>query len=1096
MEDNLIDKALIPFSGIADPLLADLDTRDIALWIRDLPTAPASRDRLLAFLGLPWRLVLSEAYDPTVFAALESESASSTPMTRKRGFVQIIDRDPSRIELPQRCLPLYVLNGTSTGPAAADFKSQLRRMTMLEELRRSGARQLVIVSVGEAPVPPQLGDLWSSGFRAHLTFVADRAGSDQAILQWLQATTDAVAANLSTAPAAEFIDNVLARYAEVYPEDRRVLRVRNHSGTLRRVDITEADEPERPILQFYALIEERDLRPLLPTELSEEDFTGFFRNPETSWKPYAAGLPWMRDPHTLRILLQYLKKLDSLGPDENCIAFVASESGAGGTTLARALAWECARQGYPVLIAKPLPFVADALPVSNFMKRAHDEIQATTPNDVAAPLAFGAKVPEQGGGAHRYEAPWLIVFDSMHWQHREAELVRYIHELKKSGRPVCILFVTGTALGLSFYTQPVFKKLGELSHAIDRQESLQLGRHLNKFLRLYNKQRSDTQWSHFYDEHNVRYLEGTAAFWVTLSFWIQGQYDLSESIQEWMYRAFKSHTPDTTIRAAILEVAAFSSERLPLPESLLTPSIGEWPISQLLEDARSNLGPLGLVKVSLDGERHWALIHDILGRFLINALFHDHAMRLELGFGDATDAEHLRFLLLQRISRNSALGERYYRSLGEEFATSIFKIDPDHGHGSFVGLWRQALESLDNMPPSLIDTSRVFRHHTAISRRRIAKLDALFYGVTASDRLSLLKRAVDDINYAIYFIDYSPGSEPNLNLFNSLANAYFDLAKVEALAGASLDGLSELRRLAAEATRKAFEEDPTSPFVIEIYVKNLLQTAGHAANAGVVDHCVEALGILFSALASTEGSYRIPQLGSLADEALALLFAQDGSGEKTVEPKNATDVLVNAWRLLSEGGGSWSETGLAGVDGTSQSRALDALAHSAGRGNMQVLRLGFDLMCLAHPRKFKDQLALLEQLQLTNYRLAPQLQLEYAILLFQSGRAGEGDREFRRLRGLWRESENFVHVPERLRWLRSVDSVSLQTVRAVVGSDYGNRAMARVQEFGNALAPFRPEEHGLREVRPGTPLACHVSFGHNGPFLRPPTAGRSKSSGE
>ena len=52
------------------------------------------------------------------------------------------------------------------------------------------------------------------------------------------------------------------------------------------------------------------------------------------------------------------------------------------------------------------------------------------------------------------------------------------------------------------------------------------------------KQRESWQWDRFYQEHTVRYLEGIAAFWVTLSFWIQGQYDISESVQEWMYRSF------------------------------------------------------------------------------------------------------------------------------------------------------------------------------------------------------------------------------------------------------------------------------------------------------------------------------------------------------------------------------------------------------------------------------------------------------------------------------------------------------------------------------------------------------------------------------
>jgi hypothetical protein len=95
---------------------------------------------------------------------------------------------------------------------------------------------------------------------------------------------------------------------------------------------------------------------------------------------------------------------------------------------------------------------------------------------------------------------------------------------------------------------------------------------------------------------------------------------------------------------------------------------------------------------------------------------------------------------------------------------------------------------------------------------------------------------------------------------------------------------------------------------------------------------------------------------------------------------------------------------------------------------------------------------------------------------------------FRALRKLWRESEQFVQIPERLRWLRAIDGQALQAVHAVTASDFASRAMARVQEFRNQLVPFRPEEHGIRNLRPGMRFTCHVSFGHNGPFLRPLTA--------
>jgi hypothetical protein len=163
------------------------------------------------------------------------------------------------------------------------------------------------------------------------------------------------------------------------------------------------------------------------------------------------------------------------------------------------------------------------------------------------------------------------------------------------------------------------------------------------------------------------------------------------------------------------------------------------------------------------------------------------------------------------------------------------------------------------------------------------------------------------------------------------------------------------------------------------------------------------------------------------------------------------------------------------------------LAHNVARGNIQVIKLRYNLLCVTDPFEFRQQLELVEQLQAT--KPTPQLRLEYAVLLFQDGRAKEGDKEFRVLRQLWRESEPFVEVPERLRWLRGPDGKTLKAVKAVVISDYGSRAMARVQELGAALIPFRPEEHGLRNPRVGTGFTCHVSFGHNGPFLRPVTAG-------
>ncbi len=1079
----MLQKSLIRIDHLPDNLLSALETRDVALWLHGTPKETSSAD-LIAFLGLPWRIIIMESYDQKIIDALQAASQFNDPMTRKRGFVQIIDSDPSRIPLPERSLPLFLINGRDRTPDPASFENRLRRLTMIESLRRSAPREILVLSPQDEPIPDGLADLWSSGFRSYVTFVSSLSSADHVVNEWVQRSEGVTVANILNASITSVITDVIARYQATYPEERRIIRVRDLQGTLKRFDVTEIDDPERPVLESYDLIEERDLTLLTSSELPESEFVSFFTDPTSSWRPYAAGVPWLRNSDAKDKLATYMKRLDSSGAEENCIAYIVAESGAGGTTLARTLAWQCAREGYPALVARPVSFTPDALPVSGFLTRVHNAIEAASNYGVAPE-------PERSNrdeSARRYETPWLIVFDTLHWQYRDADLIRFRNELEKAGRPACILVVAGPSLPLSFFTSGErFKKLAELNHAIELDDAQRLGVHLNQFLKNYGKHRQPAEWEHFYREHTVRYLEGIAAFWVALSFWIQGHYDLSESIQEWIYRAFKQNAVSPPMKEALLRIAALSSERLPMPESLLPSSEGKWPISQLLADARQSFAALGLVQISSDGERYWALVHDILGRFLINALFYDFPEREQLGFGDARDPEHLRFMLLRKTSQQPLLGERAYRSIGEDFATTIFKIDPDHGHSNFVPIWQEVLAALEAMPRGLRDTSRLFRHHCAVSRRRIAKLEERFYGVGVDKKISLLKQAIDDIRYALDFIEYTPGSEPNVNLLNSLANAYIDLADAEAVKGASPERLADLRQLANDATRQAYAENPSNSFVIETYVKNLLQSARSDRNHAV-EQSIEALGIIFSAMSSNEAEYRASQLGNLASQALDVLLQQTSAETESDEPKNAIDVLVQAWRALAKGATA-PGLDLSEVPKSNKERALERLAHPAGRGNLQVIRLTYDLICATRPDSFKTQLELLEQLIGTEMRIAPQLRLEYAILLFQSDRALEGDKVFKDLRRLWRDTEGFVYVPERLRWLRNADTTMLRTVNAAIGSDYGIRSFARVREFGSAQVPFRPEEFGFRDATVGMRFACHVSFGHNGPFLRPVMAG-------
>ncbi len=214
---------------------------------------------------------------------LDSSASLDSSLTRRRGFVQIIDSDPSRIELPPLCLPVYLLNGRTT-TASAGFEATLRKLNMLEAVRRSGARELLVLSDNLSPLPDEIKGLWTAGLRSELTFVASPLHASQ-VTDWIAGVAGGVQATLVNQAAGSAVREVLEQYAKIFPEDRKIIRVRDVRGGVHRVDLTEIDDPERPILDLYSLIQEKDLSPVSPEELSHQEFVSL-RDPSASWRPY------------------------------------------------------------------------------------------------------------------------------------------------------------------------------------------------------------------------------------------------------------------------------------------------------------------------------------------------------------------------------------------------------------------------------------------------------------------------------------------------------------------------------------------------------------------------------------------------------------------------------------------------------------------------------------------------------------------------------------------------------------------------------------------------------------------------------------------
>ncbi len=137
---------------------------------------------------------------------------------------------------------------------------------MLDSLSRSAPRELLILAGAGDPVPKDFRFLWNSGFRCNVTFISADPESRGILQKWLDASEGIAAATLVRLSPAAASAQIVQEYDSTYPEERHVIRLRDVRGGFHKLDVTTLDEPERPVLGNYSLIEERDLRILTPEE--------------------------------------------------------------------------------------------------------------------------------------------------------------------------------------------------------------------------------------------------------------------------------------------------------------------------------------------------------------------------------------------------------------------------------------------------------------------------------------------------------------------------------------------------------------------------------------------------------------------------------------------------------------------------------------------------------------------------------------------------------------------------------------------------------------------------------------------------------------
>jgi hypothetical protein len=1068
-------------------LVQALADRDAALWVgQNADATEQDTAALQQLVALPWKLVLCESNSPALVSALEANNAAGQLLDRKRGFIHLVASDPQGIQLPPRALPVYLLNGRHTprdageSPNLGTFGGLRRRLNMINELVAARPRIVLLVASGADEPLSSFLELWTQeGFRSLVVVLSAASRDSQRIDQWLLEPKGPPAVDHCSAPLRSAVVGLIDRFSAAYPEARLIIRKRDESGTLSELDVTDCELVERPLLDGYELVQSKDLRLLQPDELSREDFEGFFNRTSVNWKPYAAGLPWHRDGDARKKLLDALRAVADSGPAENRILSVISESGAGGTTFARTLAFEAASQGYPTLVARPTLTHPEPLELSRFLHRAH-----LAASEGAAPPRDDS--PEPATPTEAFEVPWLVAFDVNHWEGRNAELRNFSTSLARDGRPVVILAVSSPFVPADLGKGSRVKHIASLTHELDLNEALQLGQHLNKFLRPFGQDRTDYQWRQFWEAHRPNHITSSIAhFWIALEFWLKGQLDLNQSIQSWLYSSFLNASIPDDVRVVILEIAALSIERQPLPEGLLPLSPKhQHPYSVLLDNARTTVPALALVRESMGLQKVWAMAHDLLGRYLITSTFFDHQMLERLGLGKATDPVQLRLLLLRSIATRSAIALKPFRTLALEFAVKILKLDAE-GNAEFIPCWREVLDILNAMPSGIRETSRTFNHHIAVSLRRVAKQRE--FAINDTERKQLLEKAIKHIEYAL---DLAPteDEESNINLYNSLALAYLDLADVEREAKAPPDRIESLRTKANDAARAALQEDPTNSYVLETTAKNLIQNGEINPDKAIVS-ATEALGYIYQAVTLERSEFRQSELTRLANRALALLRSANANDQvkRLAKTGNPLGTLAEAWMILTDGITDLNEHDLAAMPPTNVSNALAVLESSRDKSNWMLLRFRYDLVCASRPADFEYQLRLLDELEGTGFRMPMQVQLEHAILLHEQGRHVEANSKFRSFRQDLKRFDAVVEVPARLFWLRSGGGQGPRRVcDAKVVESRGTKSVAKVRDLKDEFVPFVPQEFGVQTMKAGFEFKCSITFGRMGPFIKPP----------
>lgn len=836
------------------------------------------------------------------------------------------------------------------------------------------------------------------------------------------------------------------------------------------------------ITDRFTLLLEDNLLPPDPQQVTRAVFEELLKGTEGDWKGYAAGLVLPRKHEAVAgsgmtltsFLLERLAILESPSREvPNLTVTLPAQNGSGITTLLRLSAFEVALAGYPVLLLQQdqIGFNIDAL--AAFLNRLAQK---------------SGSEPDITGNV-----PVLLVFDADHEYVYEACDVA--QALSARGRRAIVLRAEGTAVDISGAisreaepTRPRVRgrafRLQQLSSAVDDEALAKIQEHFTRIAEKYPidlEAPSLEEWVRFQEAQTFVTPDGQQAaeslFWVALHFFLFNRQEPPEGFDNWIQRVYES-LPRGSIQEATRRIAALSSFRLVTPLTPLLRSLGRGGSFDLeLIEALAELDEKsGLISWDSRPED----LEDQALRFRHPLL----AQRL-LKFTDLSIIDfpiEITWPLVESLKG----GRKADVWLGESIAFQVLRTE--RRGWTTTPYLRKRLETFRRIPPLVSEYSKAILHHWARALYHSALADA-----DSDQSDSFLHDAIEKMERAIHLPARPGRDEHPSHLYTTLGSIYFELYKRQVLRGQDLAGDTEWSK-AAECFDKALDLVGDNFLALAAYSLRLVERAYRLLPDAMraTEEALKALSYLDQAEDVAD------QPGELNRDDRMFIEKQRNRAWQILDPdraKQEIDAMIE--RRQEAGYLIRARQAIEGIDLTQPSRGdkrsigqAIALLHQAeaemeSPPSWRTFYLLYRLYS-AHPKsKFAsaEQLALMEQLERTDFKWHVRMRFEHAVLCYQNDKFLEGQRRFKQIRALLRQPDQ---PARRLYdfWRRKDNPSKPREATLVVRRIDSNwRGYSFIEEMSQEVL-FRPRHF---EIPPkvGEYRKCIIRFETMGPIAAP-----------